>query len=380
MKDISLIARFYKALAWVDAHSLPGGGIAVSDAKKISYQEVTGYYIPTLLAWGERERATRFGRWLLSVQRGDGAFSGPDDNAPYAFDTGQAVRGLLELARIGAVDCAQGMQKACAWVVSHIRGSGEPCCPDMLQWQGIPAGILLYALEPVRRAAAWLKREDLIATVDRCVAWFLRDPRLTDFTALSHFHAYILEALLDLGHADRCREGMKKALALQLPDRSVPARADISWTCSTGMFQYAGILYKLGEKAKADECFACMAARQNPTGGWYGSYGTGRQYFPDAEISWAVKYFLDAVALRQKLSFTMQAPIFLENIAPEDGRYLLVKNQISRLLDKNGPRPVRVLDAGCGKGRYLARLARESFASRLKLHGCDISEAVLRYV
>jgi malonyl-CoA O-methyltransferase len=220
----------------------------------------------------------------------------------------------------------------------------------------------------------------MIAAVDKCVAWFLRAPHLTDFTCLSHFHAYILEALLDLGHAGRCREGMERALARRLPDGGLPAYADVAWTCSTGMFQYAGILYKLGEKSPADECFAYMAARQNPTGGWFGSYGTGKLYFPDAEISWAAKYFLDALALRQKSSFEAQAPIFLKDIAPSDGRYLLVRDQISRLLEKNGQGALRVLDVGCGKGRYLARLGEEAFAARLQLHGCDLSEAVLSYV
>ena len=43
-------------------------------------------------------------------------------------------------------------------------------------------------------------------------------------------------------------------------------------------------------------------------------------YFPDAEISWAVKYFLDALALKEKLEFKKQAPTFLEEIDDADGR------------------------------------------------------------
>ena len=37
---------------------------------------------------------------------------------------------------------------------------------------------------------------------------------------------------------------------------------------------------------------------QNRTGGFYGSYGKGAKYIPSAEISWAVKYFLDAYLLK----------------------------------------------------------------------------------
>lgn len=381
-KSISLITRFYKTLAWIDAHSLASGGIAVSSAHKTPYPEVTGYYIPTLIAWGEREKAIQFGQWLLSIQREDGSFPGPDDHAPYVFDTGQIVRGLLELTRQGLLDCSDALEKACGWITHFIGENGEIRCPDLSQWGtgAVPAGVLLYALEPVRRAAELLRRQDMTAAADRCVAHFLRSPDLVDFTCLSHFHAYILEGLFDLGYEDLCRKGMEKALSRQLPDGGLPAYRDVSWVCSTGMFQYAGLLYKMGRKEEADRYFAYMASLQNPTGGWFGSYGAGKTYFPDAEISWASKYFLDTFSRKLKSSFEEHAPRFLDNIAPDDGRYLLVKQQIETLTRHTGASELSVLDVGCGKGRYLARLAQEPFAARLALYGSDLSTTVLRYV
>ena len=50
-----------------------------------------------------------------------------------------------------------------------------------------------------------------------------------------------------------------------------------------------------------------------------------RSFFPDEEISWAVKYFLDALALKERLEFEKQAPTFMDNIDENDGRYCLIK-------------------------------------------------------
>ena len=36
---------------------------------------------------------------------------------------------------------------------------------------------------------------------------------------------------------------------------------------------------------------------QNRSGGFYGSYGKDAQYFPNEEISWANKYFIDLYLL-----------------------------------------------------------------------------------
>lgn len=334
-KGSHLINCLYKSIDWIEKHSIAGGGIAVSSDKKISYPEVTGYYIPTLLSWGERERAVQFGKYLLTVQRRDGAFAGPDDKAPYCFDTGQVVRGLLALTQSSLLDCRSAIEKACEWMTSLIQEDGRPEYPDIRQWAGkTPVGVLLYALEPVRRAAIWLDRKDMATRVDKCVAWFLRDPALTDFTSLSHFHAYILEALFDLGFTQECQEGIDKVMARQQADNAVPGYANVSWTCSTGMFQYACILFKLGQKETGDACFRYMLDRQNQSGGWFGSYGPGKAYFPSAEISWAVKYFLDAFSLRQKISFEALAPRFLESIDSMDGRYLLVREHIQNITKK----------------------------------------------
>src|SRR5689334_9224294 len=85
------------ALRWIRRHALADGGIAVSSKQRVAYPEVTGYFIPTLLALGERDLACAFSDWLARAQRPDGAFVGPGMDATFAFDTGQVVRGWVAL-------------------------------------------------------------------------------------------------------------------------------------------------------------------------------------------------------------------------------------------------------------------------------------------
>jgi hypothetical protein len=60
-----------RAVRWIRRHALAGGGIVVSSRQRVSYPEVTGYFIPTLLGVGERDLARQFADWLVSVQRAD---------------------------------------------------------------------------------------------------------------------------------------------------------------------------------------------------------------------------------------------------------------------------------------------------------------------
>jgi malonyl-CoA O-methyltransferase len=68
--------------------------------------------------------------------------------------------------------------------------------------------------------------------------------------------------------------------------------------CSTGIAQYALVWYRLGNTERADRALAYLERIQNKSGGFSGSYGEGAKYIPGAEISWAVKYFLDAYWLK----------------------------------------------------------------------------------
>src|SRR5260370_9028045 len=90
-----------RALGWLRVHELGTGGIRVHSHHMRAYAEVTGYIVPTLLEYGERELAIRLVHWLLSAQTSEGHFTDPDEREPYVFDPAQVLRALLASAALG---------------------------------------------------------------------------------------------------------------------------------------------------------------------------------------------------------------------------------------------------------------------------------------
>lgn len=113
-----------RALHWVRCNELSTGGIRVHSRHPAAYAEVTGYFIPTLLEWGEFELAVRCAKWLISVQSADGSFADPDRGLPYIFDTGQVLRGLL--ATMDTVpEGAASAQRAAEYLCQHTLEGGR---------------------------------------------------------------------------------------------------------------------------------------------------------------------------------------------------------------------------------------------------------------
>lgn len=369
----SLIPRFNKAFSWVKRYSIYGGGVAVSSKNSLSYPEVTGYFIPTLITWGERELACSFARWLVSVQNRDGSWSDPEGRSSYTFDTGQILKGLVALLDT-LPELETPVRRGCDWLLTQVLDSGRVVTPDTSQWvlpgnRIVPEAIHLYALAPLREAGERFGNRNYLDALAKGLDYYTANPDLTSFTTLSHFHAYIIEALIDLGRIDIAVDGMKEISRLQKRSGSVPAYSSVRWICSTGLFQYALIWYRLGDVRKGDLAFAAAARLQNATGGFFGSYGLGASYFPRAEISWAVKYFLDALHWKIRAGFDNEATIFPDLISENDGRYRLVAD-VARTINAT-----RIMEAGCGKGRFLQRLG-EDFPSS-SFAGLDLSAQML---
>ena len=83
-----------------------------------------------------------------------------------------------------------------------------------------------------------------------------------------------MEALCDIGETELARRAMEKVSALQREDGSVPAYQNVNWVCSTGLFQFALVWYKLGEREKGNRAFRYACSLQNPTGGRQTSLST----------------------------------------------------------------------------------------------------------
>lgn len=362
---------YEKALQWLKDNRIENEGIPISSRRKIFYPEVTGYTVPTLYKVGEKQLAREWISWLISIQQPDGSFCAPDGKTPYTFDTGQVIRGFVS-ALDDLPEVEGPLRKACDWVLIQVQPDGRLATPSTEMW-GDTANdsIHLYVLPPLIEAGEKLNEPKYIDAAHCVLEYYKQRKDLADFKMLSHFHAYVLEALCDLGETESVKSGMEQIAALQKPNGSIPAYPDVSWVCSTGVAQLAVIWYKLGISEPAEKVMVYLAKRLNRSGGFFGSYGRGANYFPDAEISWAVKFYLDAWHWRIKTSFDAEIDLFPDSINEQDGKMQEILSFFGNLNDE------KVIDVGCGKGRFL-RILRDKFP-HAQLYGLDISEVMLRY-
>jgi malonyl-CoA O-methyltransferase len=287
-------------MGWFRQHLVADQGIIVHTKELVPYPEVTGYFVPTLYNWGERDLARRCTRWLLSVQMSNGAFPAPG-GTPYTFDTGQVMRGLCA-ALDDMNDIEAPLRRACDWVVKQVAPDGRLTTPSTELWTGIANDLIhTYVLPPLAEAGRLLGVPDYGEAAQFVLSYYKKQETLVPFNRLSHFHAYAMEALCELGEVDLARRGMAEVERCQRRDGRIPAYPDVDWICSTGMAQYAVVWYMLGNRQPADRAIHYLERIQNRSGGFYGSYGNGAKYIPGAEISWAVKYFLDAHLRRMRL-------------------------------------------------------------------------------
>jgi malonyl-CoA O-methyltransferase len=190
------------------------------------------------------------------------------------------------------------------------------------------------------------------AAAQRSLDYYLQQPDLVEFTTLTHFFGYILEALVDLGHHRLAEAGLQQVVDLQEPSGLVPAQPGVRWMCTPGSAQLALVAYKLGLGAFADRALDYLQTVQEPSGGFMGSYGPGAAYGPDAEPSWACKYFLDAChwRIRARGDRQQQAPVLPEGSWAALGTapmHLALRTALGELAGK------RVLEVGCGRGERL---------------------------
>ncbi|MET0166124.1 MAG: biotin synthase, partial [Vicinamibacterales bacterium] len=223
---------------WFRQHMVGDQGVIVHTKEPVPYPEVTGYFVPTLYNWGERELARTCIRWLLSIQMPDGAFPAPD-GVPYTFDTGQVMRGLC--AALNDMDDIEApLRMACDWVVKQVAPDGRLTTPSTELWTGIANDLIhTYVLPPLAEAGELLGVSEYGEAAQFVLTYYKKEETLVPFNRLSHFHAYAMEALCELGELELARRGMADVERCQRRDGGIPAYPDVDWVCSTGMAQYA---------------------------------------------------------------------------------------------------------------------------------------------
>lgn len=282
-----------RAIAWIRNQQLDCGALPVSSRDRRPYPEVTGYCLPTLCDAKERKMAEGGLAWLLSEQNEEGWWPGPDMMTPYWFDTAMVAGSLLRLTardRSYEADCRPAVDRAVEWLERDL----VPACPPVSTVHheaGIPGeinllGLALLSEYPAIRAALdrWLQGPDVAVHAGK----------------MQHFYCYIVEALAEVdrpsawyyaGRFARIRslDGSLAAYYDEGPGgRAVPT---VSWRCFPAIAQWAALWARLGYRAAAEDVVAYLDAHQTSSGGLTGGDGP---YFPDDEITWAAKYYLDA--------------------------------------------------------------------------------------
>lgn len=308
---------FLKATKWIHNNVVcDNGGIVVTNKQRQLYPEVTGYYIPSLINAGELELAVSFAKYLCSIQKEDGSWYDSLGDFPFIFDSGQILKGLVSIRNI-LPEVDENIIKGVNWILSNMNSEGRLIQPNDSIWgddKSICNELIhIYALSPILDAAKQLNKPEWEKKVNMILDYYTNNYRemIVNYSMFSHFYAYVIEGLIDCGRESLAREAMKNFNKYVNSNGSVRAFNNVRWICSTACFQFSIIWYKLGEKAKGDLTFDYTCSLQNESGGWYGSYTSSNfgaflnramaklnltrgMYLRDEEISWAVKFYLDA--------------------------------------------------------------------------------------
>jgi hypothetical protein len=313
-----------------------------------SYPETTGYAIPTLLNYAHlthddqlRDRVGCMAQYLLSVQLANGSVPLVNNELfkvvqPCAFDVGQVIYGYLAAFReFDDPDYLEAAKRAGDWLIRNQEPDGS--------WMRFTYNNVVHAWEvrvswallmltqathdaryeqSARHNMAWTR------SVQHADGWFDHLALVPGEAAVTHTIAYTIEGLLecgvylnDAGVIQSARRAADVLLNHQCADGSLPGaftagwRGDGRWTCLTGDAQMAIVwlrLYQLTGEQKyldaSDRLIDCVCRSQplrtrdrNLLGSIPGSRPIDGGYLPNCLPNWAVKFFMDALLLRQAI-------------------------------------------------------------------------------
>ena len=308
-----------------------------------AYPETTGYIIPTLLSAARRldvpelaDRALAAARWEIDVRLPDGSVQGGvigQARGPAAFNTGQVLLGWIAAweetsdAAFAEAAIAAGRYLARELVgtsadragVSGFARSDAMLYNARTAWALAEAGVRFHEPEFTDAARSYLAG---VAARQHENGWFpaccLYDPE----RPLLHTLAYCIRGLLEGGrvlgeprfqqHAERAARSLARVVRADgwLPGKfDAEWRPAASWSCLTGNAQMANIWLRLFEltgdrswlepvgpvlrwlKATQDQASANPGLR----GGIRGSEPVDGEYGRFEVLSWATKFFADAL-------------------------------------------------------------------------------------
>lgn len=343
-----------EAIGWLcraqDSSTSEDGGVArhfsLISGWSSSYPETTGYIVPTLLTCARRRgdeslrmRARCMLDWLVSIQLPNGAFQGGVVDAmprvPVVFNTGQILIGLASGGAEFGEAYRTPMRRAADWLVSvqdpdgcwrkgasPFAGRGDKAYDVHAAW-GLLEAARLEPRGPYAESAMANVRWAL--SRQRGNGW-LEDCCLTDASQpLTHTLGYALRGLLeayrfssDPALLRASRSTADGLLSAMRPDGFLPGRFDshwqgtVRWACLTGtaqiawcwlyLFQVTGDdRYRTGA-VSANRFVRRTVRTEGPPevrGGVKGSFPISGNYGRYEYLSWAGKFFIDALLLEE---------------------------------------------------------------------------------
>ena len=242
------------------------------------YPEITGYFVPTLLAWSDERRdsslealAIDAGQWLIDTALPSGAICRkqwtPTNATPSAFNTGQVLDvwcALLE--RTGEARWRDAAVRAADWLTVEQDADGAW---RRSAYNGVAHAYYTRVSWPLARLGTLLAERRYVASARRHLDWvlarqdrdgFVREAGFTpDEIPTTHTIAYVLEGLVEAGALLHDRNyveaGERGALAMRrvyrnrgyLPGRLGPGwESRERWRCLTGDAQTALVWARLG--------------------------------------------------------------------------------------------------------------------------------------
>lgn len=313
------------------------------------YPETTGYIIPTLLQAARHlnrpdfaARAVRAAQWEVAVQLSSGAVRAGaigEPLAPAVFNTGQVLLGWLAAhAETGSPFFAAAARRAADFLARTLEAddlwhahNSPNADPHATLYNARAAWALAEAgrrLEEPGATAAAVRNLRAVRELQHDSGWIpqccLTDPA----RPLLHTLAYAVRGLLEGGRVledERLIAGAELAAGRIAeavgPDGRLPGRfaADwrpaATWSCLTGEAQMANIwlrLHAVTGQAKWLEpvpaVLRFLKSTQNRTsrnpglrGGIKGSFPLGAEYGRYQTLSWATKFFADALMRHERL-------------------------------------------------------------------------------
>lgn len=245
------------------------------------YPEITGYFVPTLLAWSDatgdatlETLAMESGAWLIETALPSGAICRkrwtPTNSSPSVFNTGQVLDGWCALlARTGESRWRDAAVRAADWLVSEQDADGAW---RRSAFNGIAHAYYTRVSWPLARLGLLLGEERYVAAARRQIEWvlarqerdgFVREAGFTaDEVPTTHTIAYVLEGLVETGvllgderyvdAAARAAAAMRRVYETRgyLPGRLGPGWSSRErWRCLTGDAQTGLVWTRLAKAA-----------------------------------------------------------------------------------------------------------------------------------